>query len=148
MIPEKSRKELEVWFSEQIALYSKITVGELLAKYLSDRLLAAMGKITRVHADKPAANLSYLERKALLLWAKDFHVTIKRARPFNETRGVLGGVSTDEIDAESMRSKKIKNLYFAGEVMDVLGPWGGYNIQMAFSTGYLAGLSAAKSLSR
>jgi hypothetical protein len=43
-----------------------------------------------------------------------------------------------------MRSKKVRNLYFAGDVLDLLGPWGGYNIEMAFATGHLAGLSAVK----
>jgi predicted flavoprotein YhiN len=62
--------------------------------------------------------------------------------------GVLGGVSTAEIEPETMRSRKISNVYFAGEVMDLLGPWGGYNLQMAFSTGYVAGLAAAKSISK
>lgn len=146
MIPDIAKKDLENWFNQEMAASHKAPVGVILEKYIPQKLRAVMGKIMRIHSDKPAANLSTLERKSLLLWIKDFHVTIKRPRPFNETRGVLGGVATEEIEAETMRSKKIRNLYFAGEVMDILGPWGGYNIQMAFSTGYLAGLSAAKTL--
>ena len=144
MAPDMDKKVLETWLYQQLIASPKMTVGEMLEKYIPLKLRNVMSKIMRIHSDKPVANLSHLERKSLLLWLKDFQVTVMRARPFNETKGVLGGVSTDEIDRETMRSKFIKNLFFAGEVLDLLGPWGGYNIQMAFSTGHLAGLSAAK----
>ncbi|OGC96012.1 MAG: hypothetical protein A2W25_09735 [candidate division Zixibacteria bacterium RBG_16_53_22] len=146
MMPDIKKKDLDTWFTQQVANSPKITVGALLRDYIPERLRAVMSKVVRIHSDKPVANLSYLERKLLLMWVKDFHLTIRRPRPFNETRAVLGGVATEEIDPETMRSKKVRNLYFAGEVLDLLGPWGGYNFQMAFSTGYLAGLSAARAL--
>jgi hypothetical protein len=146
MMPDIKKKDLEGWFTQQIANTPKITVGALLEHYIPEKLRGMMNKVVRIHSDKPAANLSHLERKLLLLWVKDFHLAIKRPRPFNETKGVLGGVALDEVDPETMRSRKVKNLYFAGEVLDLLGPWGGYNFQMAFSTGYLAGLSAARAL--
>jgi predicted Rossmann fold flavoprotein len=148
MIPDVSKKEVSGWLAQQIEASPKITVGALFERYIPLKLRGAMPKIMRIHSDKPVANLSILERKSLLLWVKDFHVSIKRPRPFNETMGVLGGVSTEEIDPDTMRSKKIDNVYFAGEVMDLLGPWGGFNLQMAFSTGHLAGFSAAKAISK
>jgi predicted Rossmann fold flavoprotein len=146
MIPDISKKDLDNWLAAQIEQNHKATVGVIFEKYIPLKLRNIMAKIMRIHSDKPAANLSYLEKKSLLLWVKDFHVTVKRPRPFNETMGVLGGVSTGEVERDTMRSKKIRNLYFAGEVLDLPGPWGGYNIQMAFSTGFLAGSSAAKAL--
>lgn len=146
MMPDIKKKDLDTWFTQQVTNSPKITVGALMQDYIPEQLRAVMNKIVRIHSDKPVANLSYLERKLLLLWVKDFHLTVRRPRPFNETRGVLGGVSTEEVDPETMRSKKVKNLYFAGEVLDLLGPWGGYNFQMAFSTGFLSGLSAARAL--
>jgi predicted Rossmann fold flavoprotein len=148
MVPDISKKEIGGWFAQRIESTPKITVGTLFEKNIPAELRSVMSKIIRIHSDKPIANLSILEKKSLLLWVKDFHVTIKRPRPFNETMGVLGGVSTDEIEPETMRSMKIPNIYFAGEVMDLLGPWGGFNLQMAFSTGYLAGLSAARAISK
>jgi hypothetical protein len=146
MIPDVGKKDLDSWLSQQMQQNQKITVGSLFEKHIPAKLRTVMAKIMRIHSDKPMANLSHLERKSLLLWVKDFHVTVKRPRPFNETMGVLGGVSVSEVDAETMQSLKVGNLYFAGEVMDLLGPWGGYNLQMAFSTGYLAGLSAGKAM--
>jgi predicted Rossmann fold flavoprotein len=147
MIPDIKKKDLEIWIAQRIIDSPKITVGKLLEEYIPEQLRKVMGRIMRIHSDKPVANLSHLERKHLILWVKDFHLTISRPLPFNETKGVLGGVSTDEIDPETMRSKKIKNLYFAGEVIDLLGPWGGYNFHKSFCTGYLAGFSAARALS-
>jgi hypothetical protein len=146
MVPDIKKKEMEAWLIQQSASSYKITVGAVFDNYIPQKLRAAMGKIVRIHSDKPISNLSHLERKLLLMWVKDFHVTIRRPRPFNETRGVSGGVSIDEVDPETLRSRKIKNLFFAGEVLDLLGPWGGYNFHKAFATGYLAGLSAAKAV--
>jgi predicted Rossmann fold flavoprotein len=147
MVPDIGKKEIGGWLAQQIEASPKITVGTLFEKNIPLKLRGVMAKIMRIHSDKPVANLSILEKKSLLLWIKDFHITIKCPRPFNETMGVLGGVSTEEIDPETMRSKKIDNIYFAGEVLDLLGPWGGYNLQMAFSTGYMAGQAAAKAIS-
>ena len=146
MMPHVSKKELDAWVVSKMEQNHKITVGNLFEEYIPLQLRNSMNKIVRIHSDKPMANLSNLERKALLLWIKDFHITISRPRPFNETMGVLGGVDTKEVDRETMRSRKVDNLYFAGEVLDLLGPWGGYNLQMAFSTGYLAGISVCKNL--
>ena len=146
MIPNIKKKELETWVAQEISSSPKITVGELFEKNIPEKLRNVMSRVTRIHSEKPIANLSSLERKMLLLWVKDFHLTIKRPRPFNETMGVLGGVPPAEVDSGTMRSLKKNNLYFAGDVMDLPGPWGGYNLQLAFSTGNLAGMSAAKSL--
>jgi len=63
---------------------------------------------------------------------------------FRKAIVTAGGVALEDIDMRSMRSKKIDNLYFAGEVIDLDGPTGGYNLQVCWSTGYLAGVSAAR----
>ena len=144
LMPDMTKAEVERILGQDLLNSDRTTVWQILTRYIPDKLLDAMHKMIRVHCRKPAVTLSNLERKLLAIWVKDFAFTIKRQRPFNETKGVLGGVSIKDIDPKTMRSKKIENLYFAGEVLDLLGPWGGYNIGMAFSTGHLAGLSAAK----
>ena len=143
LMPDMSKARIEKILGQESASSSRTTVWEILTRYIPDRLLDGMHKMIRIHCRRPAVRLSNLERKTLAIWLKEFTFTIKRCRPFNETRGVLGGVSLDDIDPETMRSNKVKNLYFAGDVLDLLGPWGGYNIEMAFATGHLAGLSAA-----
>ena len=70
---------------------------------------------------------------------KDVHLTLVRHRPIEETIITAGGVCLDEVDAKTMESKLTKGLYFAGEALDIDGPTGGFNLQAAFSTGYLVG---------
>jgi predicted Rossmann fold flavoprotein len=144
LMPDMSKIKVERILGQGFESSNRTTVWQILTKYIPDGMLDVMHKMIRIHSRRPAVHLSGLERKTLAIWLKEFVFTIKRCRPFNETKGVLGGVSLDDIDPETMRSKKIKNLYFAGDVLDLLGPWGGYNIEKAFATGYLAGLSASQ----
>ncbi len=93
--------------------------------------------------DKIARQLEKSERKRLIKLLKALPLTIKAARPIEEATITHGGVCTDEIDAKTMESRICPGLYFAGEVIDVDGPCGGFNLQFAFSSGCLAGISAA-----
>ena len=83
------------------------------------------------------------QRGALVDILKGLELEIKGFRPLNEAIVTQGGVKTNEINPSTMESKKIKGLYFAGEVIDVDAYTGGYNLQIAFSTGALAGTHAA-----
>ena len=78
-----------------------------------------------------------------LVFIKNFTVDINGFRPIEEAIITSGGVSTKEINPKTMESKLCKGLYFAGEVIDVDAYTGGFNLQIAFSTGYLAGISSA-----
>jgi predicted Rossmann fold flavoprotein len=147
-VPDLSKEAITRILNQQFEHTDRTTVFQHLNPLLPDGLLEVMHKIIRVHSSRPVAFLTNLEKKYMMLWLKDFPFTIKRPRPFNETMGVLGGVALDDIDPDTMRSKKVKNLYFAGEVLDILGPWGGYNIEMAFATGNLAGTAAAEDLAK
>ncbi len=74
----------------------------------------------------------------------DWRFLIKGSKSFNDAQVTAGGVSVEEIDHQTMESKKVKGLYFTGELMDIDGRCGGYNLQWAWSSGYLAGLHASK----
>ena len=74
---------------------------------------------------------------------KGLRVRVKRLEGFGRAIITAGGVSLDEIEPKTMRSKLIRNLYFAGEILDLDGPTGGYNLQVCWSTGYAAGRSAS-----
>ena len=87
------------------------------------------------------------ERARLLALIKDFTVTLTGLRGFKEAIITQGGVKVGEVDPGTMESKLVKGLYFAGEVLDLDGFTGGYNLQIAWSTGRLAGLCAAGSRS-
>ena len=82
------------------------------------------------------------ERQRLVHLIKDFTMTLTGLRSYNEAIITKGGVSVKEIDPGTMESKKMKGLYFAGEVLDLDAVTGGYNLQIAWSTGYLAGINA------
>ena len=79
----------------------------------------------------------------LRLLLKQFRLTVKSLLGFNKAIITSGGISLKEINPKTMQSKIIKNLYFAGEILDLDGPTGGYNLQVCWSTGYLAGENAA-----
>ena len=83
-------------------------------------------------------------RRALLTALKNFSLTVKTLRPIEEAVITDGGVSVREINPSTMESKLIKGLYFAGEIIDCAAYTGGYNLQIAFSTAYTAGRSAAR----
>ena len=91
---------------------------------------------------KKASEISREERRTLLGLLTDFTMTVKGPRPIAEAIITEGGVALDEIDPYTMESKITKGLFFCGEVIDVAGDTGGYNLQAAFSTGYVAGESA------
>lgn len=107
----------------------------LLPKKLIPIVIAAAGvnPHTKVNALPKAA------RQKLLQTLKSFEMTVTGFRPFSEAVITRGGVSVKEIDPKTMQSKLVKGLYFAGEVIDVDAFTGGFNLQIAFSTGYLAG---------
>ena len=99
---------------------------------------------TGLPGDKRASQMTLRERQVLRTWLKDVSFTVSGHRSFAEAIVTAGGVSTKEIDPRSMQSKLIKGLYLAGEIVDLAGTTGGYNLQAAFSTGWLAGRSAAQ----
>ena len=89
------------------------------------------------------AQVTPAERRRLRHVIKDFRLRVTGHGPWDEAIVTAGGVSLEEVDPQTMQSRLVKGLYFAGEVLDIDGPSGGYNLQAAFSTGRLAGQSAA-----
>ena len=89
--------------------------------------------------DRKAVALSKDERGRLVDALKRLRVPITGTLGFKKAEVTAGGVALDEVDSRTMQSKLVKNLYFAGEILDLDGPIGGYNFQAAWSTGWLAG---------
>ncbi len=114
---------------------------ELLPKKLINIFIFLSG----VYKDKQGNQINKEERERIIRLLKDLRMTISAYRPIDEAIVTRGGVSTKEIDPKTMESRKIKGLYFCGEVIDIDGQTGGYNLQSAFSTGYVAGENAANS---
>ncbi len=106
---------------------------------LPKRVIETVVIKTGIDPHKKAGTLSKEERRTVLDTLKHFSLTITGFRPIAEAIVTSGGVKTNEINPKTMESKLIKGLYFAGEILDVDAYTGGFNLQIAFSTGYAAG---------
>ena len=117
-----------------------------LSGLLPSKMIPTFISVTGIDERKKVNAISKEERKAILSTLKDFRIPLSSFRPIEEAIVTSGGVEVKEISPKTMESKITPGLYFAGEVIDVDAYTGGFNLQIAFSTGYLAGKSAAESL--
>ncbi len=115
-----------------------------LDKLLPKKLIPVIVKLSAIEPRKKVNIITREERLRLIQLLKKLTLTIKRPRPIAEAIITAGGVSTKELMPKTMESRLVKGLYFAGEVIDLDAYTGGYNLQIAFSTGYLAGQRAAE----
>lgn len=127
-------------FSGQMNKQLKNALGDLLPHALAPVIVRLSG----IGAECPIHQTTREQRLRLVDLLKDLRMTIVRPRPIDEAIVTTGGVSTKEIDPRTMESRLVKGLFFAGELIDIDGYTGGYNLQAAFSSGYLAGLAAAE----
>ena len=107
------------------------------------KLIPVMIRLSGIDPEKPVNSITREERMAFGKLIKNLPLTIRKTRDFNEAIITRGGVSVKEVDPSTMESKLISGLYFAGEVLDVDTVTGGFNLQVAWSTGHLAGTCAA-----
>lgn len=127
-------------------LFSKNTgkmIRNSLAAILPQRLVPVVIAKTGLDGQKQVDRVTRLERDNLARAIKNMIINLKGTRSLNEAIITGGGINVKEINPSTMESKLVKGLYFAGEVMDVDALTGGYNLQIAFSTGYLSGISSA-----
>lgn len=142
--PALTEEQLDQRLQRDLAKYQRKEIRNALDELLPKRLIPVVITAAGLDADKPAHQITRSERQALVQALTDLRLTISGPRPLTEAIVTAGGVSTKEIDPKTMKSKLVPGLYFAGEVIDVDGYTGGFNLQAAFSTGYLAGRCAAK----
>jgi predicted Rossmann fold flavoprotein len=142
--PALNPKKLDARLLRDLDQYGKKPFESILKGLLPARLIPVCLQLTEIPPKKPAHQITAEERRRLRIWLKDFQLQITGHRPIEEAIITAGGVDLKEVDPRSMASKKVKGLYFAGEVLDLDADTGGYNLQTAFSTGWLAGRSAAK----
>ncbi len=110
---------------------------------MPQRLIPVFIKNLGLEADRQASNLAKKEREAIAKLLKNIEVVATELLGFNSAMATSGGVLLKEIDDKTMKSKIIDNLFFAGEIINIDGRTGGFNLQACWSTGYLAGKSAA-----
>jgi predicted Rossmann fold flavoprotein len=124
--------------------YSNKFFGNSLEDLLPKQLIPVILKLSSIDYKKTVNQITAAEREELIYLFKSLKLNIKTKKGFERSIITRGGVSTEEIDPKTMESRLIKNLYFAGEVIDLAAMTGGYNLQIAFSTAYKAGNNLIK----
>ncbi|AYD40305.1 NAD(P)/FAD-dependent oxidoreductase [Clostridium fermenticellae] len=139
--PAISRNELDKRIQKDFKKYINKDFKNSLDDLLPRKLIDTVIMLSKIDPNKKVNLIKKEERIDLVDLLKGLPLTIKGCRPIDEAIVTSGGINTKEIDPSTMRSKIIDNLYFAGEIIDVDAFTGGFNIQIALSTGYLAGIS-------
>ena len=143
--PALSPEKLDARIQRDFAQYSRKQLANGMKDLLPQRLIPVVCDMAYLDENKYVNQISREERRRLLEALKAFTVPITGTRPIAEAIVTAGGIAVKEINPKTMASKLVQGLYFAGEVMDVDGYTGGYNLQAAFSSGYAAGKAAANS---
>jgi len=141
--PALSKEQLRVRLLREFKLNPKKTIKNTLKALLPKRLVDVFIDIAKIVPDKKVSQITQKERESLVSLFKAMRLDITKSRPIAEAMITRGGVSLKDINPRTMESRLIKGLYFAGEMIDIDADTGGFNLQAAFSTGYLAGESAA-----
>jgi len=144
LVPSHTLPQLERELIDACAQRARKTVKNLVADYVPKRLADIICGQAGCNEDLWACSLSKAYRRKLLQNLKALTLSIVRTRPLAEATITRGGVATGEIDPQTMASKTCPGLFFAGEVIDADGPCGGYNLQICWSTGALAGRAASR----
>ena len=137
-LPAISEADLDERIKQEVTAAGKKQLGGLLAPLLPRRLTDALLAQLELSPERKLAELSRADRARYLAAIKRQAISVSGTRGFKKAEVTAGGVSLDEVDSRTMQSLKARNLFFAGEVLDLDGPIGGYNFQAAFSTGWLA----------
>ncbi len=139
--PALSEKELDERILKDFKKYINKNFKNSLDDLLPQKLIDIIIELSKIPPDKKVNEITKDERKRIVMAIKGFCIDIVDTMRFNEAVVTSGGVCVDDIDPSTMQSRLIKNLYFAGEVIDVDAFTGGFNLQIAFSTAYLAASS-------
>jgi len=142
--PALSPEKLDERLRRDLDQYGKRGYRNLLKGLLPQSMIDVVVARTGIPPDKPAHQITAEERGRLRELLHDFRLIVTGHRSIDEAIVTAGGVDTREIDPRTMASRLVQGLYFAGEVLDVQADTGGYNLQAAFSTGFVAGQAAAR----
>ena len=140
--PALGEKKLDARLLRDLDANGKKKVVNIFRQWLPSGLISVFIDLAGIDGEKLCHQLSAGERRRTMLLMKDFRFVVTGHPGFKEAVITAGGVSTSEILSKTMESKLVKNLFFAGEVIDLDGNTGGFNLQIAFSTGWLAAQSA------
>lgn len=137
--PALTKEELDLRIRRDFEQFKNKEFKNSLEKLLPKKMIDTIVEISGINPNKKVNEITKLERLNLINILKEFEISITGFRPIEEAIVTAGGISTKEINPKTMESKIVKGLYFAGEVIDVDAYTGGFNLQIAYSTGFVAG---------
>ena len=140
--PALDSQQLDKRICRDFEKYSRKQLSNALDELLPKALIPIVIAQSGIAKDRPVNSITKEERQAIVSVLKGLELTVSGFRPIDEAIITSGGIKTSEINPSTMESKLVSNLFFAGEVIDVDAYTGGFNLQIAFSTGYLAGENA------
>ena len=139
--PALSEKQLDARILRDFEEFSRKNLSNSLDELLPKKIIPVVIKLSGIPPETKTHQITRQQRQELLDAIKNFELHLKGMRPIDEAIITSGGIKVSEINPSTMESKLVKNLYFAGEVIDVDAYTGGFNLQIAFSTGFLSGNS-------
>ncbi len=139
--PALDNKKLDNRLLREIEANGKGIFKDILKSLLPIAMIDGFAELTDISLNKKCAEINGEERKRIVQSLKNMQFTISKTRPMSEAIVTAGGIDTNEVNPKTMESKLIKGLFFSGEVLDLDAPTGGYNLQIAFTTGWVAGNS-------
>ena len=142
--PALSDEELDARLRRDLDERGKQAMQTIARGLLPSQLVYPFLVQAEVSPSKPGHQINSAERKRLARTLRDLRLTVTQPRPFREAMITAGGVELKEINPKTMESRRVKNLYVVGELLNLHADTGGYNLQAAFSTGYVAGQAAAE----
>jgi predicted Rossmann fold flavoprotein len=141
--PDRSPDELLRELEARFKTLSGKEAADGLVGMIHKRLIPVMLETAKIYKDKPCGKFSRDETGRLASLLKGWKFPSPGTRSWNEAQVTAGGVATKDVDPETLESKIVPGLFFCGEVLDVDGDSGGFNLQWAWSSGFVAGTSAA-----
>ena len=144
-MPEMSGEKLfDYLVARRDRLMDNRNVYDFLNTMFNNKLISMLISQSNINGKKPASDLSDKDIEKLVYVIKSTECKVKSARPMDFAQVCSGGIRTEEIDINTLESKLFDNLFFCGELLDVDGQCGGYNLQWAWASGYVAGMNAAR----
>ncbi len=146
LVPKMTALELQDKLTQASTNQGKTQINNLINTFLPKRMTPLFLSLLNIKPEKILNQITKKERLAIIEALKAFPLTIVGSLSLDQAMATNGGIDIDDLHQKTMESKIVPGLFIAGEIIDGRGPSGGYNLQQAFSTGFLAGESAAESL--
>jgi predicted Rossmann fold flavoprotein len=146
LVPDKTFEALSSKLQKHVSENPKKLLGSYAEQFAPNRLVDDLLMDASVDSSTPGPRVDKKSRNRLIEVLKAWKLGTVRIVPLEKGEVVAGGISLGEVDPQTMESKKVKGLFLCGEVLDIAGPVGGYNLQAAFATGYVAGETVAKTV--